>query len=121
MTIVLKEKFEIYQKWDDEIFLALVNFIELNKVKPQILIMNSWTARRIDGVIAVGLFEKGIYDFTQSMGKFSCAIGDLRCCVDEDLKNHEFQIIFDDEAEFLDPDPSESKDEKEQGGNRYAS
>ncbi len=120
MTIVESHKFKSYENWNAEIFKAVKTFIENHKVAPNIILSNTWTSQRLDGLVAVELFEKGIYDYLQVMGTFSCSLGSLECCVEEELHKHQFQLVFDDEAEFIAPESEAQQNRKSEGSYSYA-
>ena len=120
MTVIQKYAFENYANWNAEIFAAIKTFIADHKVAPNIILTNTWTSQRLDGLVAVELFEKGVYDYLQVMGTFSCSLATLNCCVEEELLKHQFELVFDDQAEFLDPENEAEENSMIEGGYSYA-
>ena len=120
MTPEQKFKFKSYSDWNHEIFQSILDFQTAYKCLPNIIQFNTWTGQRIDGLISIECFEKGMDDYVKSLSVFRCRLTELECCQDEELENHEFRLIFDDQAEFLDPEELNEKQDVKIGGYEYA-
>lgn len=113
-------KFDSYNKWNHEIFEAILVFHDTYQCLPNILQINTWTGQRIDGLISIECFEKGMPDFVKSLSVFKCRLTEVECCQDEKLNDHEFRLIFDDQAEFIDPEDFQGSQKIKNEGYEYA-
>ena len=99
--------------WNHEIDHAVALFHAVFKCYPNIILTSEPTAKRLDALLSLELFEKGEKEFVQTLGHFCTKDYELQFCVEAALGFKEYILIFDDQAEFIDPDEKQPVKEKE--------
>ena len=117
-----------FSVWDDTIHLSAVNFHNQYNVYPNILLANDSTYRKIDlyaqmhpnrivtsdddGNIETIETSNESYD---GLSRFVTVDYELECCMDFDLQEGYFTLVFDEEPDF----DGERVEETEEMGNVY--
>ena len=108
-----QEIFEIndYNDWDHTIFRSAENFKTRNGGYPNILLANSTVLGAFDLFMSKKLLAEGKIEDVASIGQFECSKFKLEMCLDEQLKDHTFALIYDDQAEFIEEEPNDTLQE----------
>jgi len=114
-----------FSKWDDTIHLSALKFHNQYNVYPNILLASDFTYRKIDlyaqmhpnRIVTTGV-DGNIETIETSnepyngLSHFVTEDYELECCMDYDLHEGYFTLIFDEEPDF-DGEPIEKLEEKE--------
>lgn len=100
-------KFSDYRDWDHAIHESAANFKRKEKVWPNILTGNDPTLEAIDLFMSKKLIAEGKVARPVHMGTFVSKEGSIEICLDNELEDHTFALIYDDQAEFVEePEPA---------------
>jgi hypothetical protein len=111
--------------WDDTIHLFAVKFYNQYNVYPNILLANDYTYRKIDLYAQMHPDRIRIFDDDSNfetietsnepyngLSHFATEDYELECCMDYDLQEGYFTLIFDEAPDF-DGEPVEKREEQE--------
>jgi hypothetical protein len=117
MYLSKKYKLKEWYSFDDDIFLSGVDFFKKKGFKPNIIEFNKHTYEQIcflisnspkrefiendDGQTEIEISKFAYQEYSKDT-TFDCLAYTLRCCYNENLKDQEFEIIYDDDADFDD-------------------
>lgn len=82
------------EHWDFLINEGMELFLKQFNKRPQILLMNETTLTEIEAKLPP----------PNVLGEFHSKLGELSVCIDNDLAYHDFAIVHDEQAEFVDPE-----------------
>ena len=105
-------KFQIIAEWNHEIHKNALFFHTLHNFFPNIILTNEATAKRLDALLSLELFEQGENNFVQGLSEFQTKLYHIQVCSEPDLEYGEFILIYDDEAEFIDPEDVKISEKK---------
>jgi hypothetical protein len=105
-------KFNQLQNWNHEIHQNMNEFYETHKAYPNVILTNETTARRLDALLSMELYEKGEKKFIQGLSQFCTKDYCVQFCADVELHFGSYALIYDEEAEFIDPDEALKNEEK---------
>ena len=105
---VMSEVYSIedYNDWDHTIFKAAEKFREKRQIWPNILLGCSETLRAFDLFMSKKLMKEGKTRRVESIETFECSQFVLQVGLDEETPEHQFALVYDDEAEFIEEEPS---------------
>ena len=116
-----------YAKWDDTINLYAEKFHKQYNVYPNILLASDFTYRKIDLYAQMHPDRLVEHDGIETLEKsdepyegisyFTTENYELECCMDYDLAEGSFTLVFDEAPDF-DGEPVEEREEQE-GENQY--
>jgi hypothetical protein len=104
-----------YKDWDHRIFASAQAFKARYKVWPNILLGTPSTLEAFDLFMSQKLLKEGKVEKVTQMGKFACKDFELEVCLDPELEDHTFALIYDEEAKFVEEEPEEADEAELQG------
>ncbi len=110
-TIAVTFYFNNYPDWDHNIFQFAKYFKKAHAVYPNILLGNERTIETIDLFMSKKLMKEGRESEIKNISRFSTSEFDLEVCIDFDLEDHRFTLVFDSQAEFITKPENENLDE----------
>jgi len=106
MYLSEKYKLKAWYSFDDDIFLSSEDFFKKKGFLPNLIAFNKHTFEQICYLISNSPKREFIVDddgkHEVEISSFAYIDCSLRCCYMENLKDQEFEIIFDDESDFDD-------------------
>ena len=89
-----------YNDWDRNIFEASVGFEAEVGHYPNILLANPETLNALDLYMSKKLLSEGRVSEIKSLDKFTCSKFTLQICLDYEIPNHQFAVVYDPDAFF---------------------
>lgn len=89
-----------YLDWDHNIYEAAKVFRSKYDLYPNILLANESTLQTIDLFMSKKLLKSGIIKELKKLTVFETSKFNLQICIDHELPNHQFTLVYDDQAEF---------------------
>ena len=109
--------FTDYTKWDHQIFLAACDFQKTNDIWPNILLTDTTTLEAIDLFMSKKLVSEGKVSEITNIAVFASDKGDIQICIENEIPDHSFKLIYDEEAEFVDEEDAAASEHFQNPGN----
>ena len=100
-----------YENWDDELYDAILNFINEFNIDPNIMLSSESTYQKIESIIKNSIvMRKNVFYEKQGnheketkfeLSGFKYDDKNIEFCLDNSLKENSFSLIYDDDIEFI--------------------
>lgn len=95
-------RFEDIMVWDDELYAATQDFKRRHGHFPNICCANGATLKLLDMAMTHHLIRDGKVREFKHMSTFAWSEGEVKLAIEKELMNAEFQLVYDDDPEFID-------------------
>lgn len=99
--------FNDYNNWDHNIYEFTQYFKRTHHIYPNIFLGNEKTIETIDLYMSKKLLETRKENEIKRIDKFVTKDFELQICMDFDLENHRFTLIYDEQAQFVSKEDNE--------------
>ena len=88
-------KISDYSNWNDDIYMAIEDFVAKHNTAPHIILTSEQTQNMISIIMSGKKIVEGNITEYQEISEFECALARVQFCLDAGLEDREFVLVYD--------------------------